>query len=176
MHTIIVSPRAQVRGSNAVGMLDQLLSDACKHSVSDIHIQPEKDGVVVRYRIDGILRDYCFLTNTEGVGILTRLKVLTGGDVTEEMRPQDGGFRVSIAEQNYDIRLSVFPSLYGEKAVLRILSADEQAPTLVQLGLTEPVVTKKLKILSEQTQGFFLVTGPTGSGKTTTLYALLDHY
>lgn len=173
MHTITVESRAQVRGSDTVDMLDQLLAQACQHAVSDIHVQPVRDGVIVRWRRDGILQDHQFLSVGEGKAILSRLKVLTSQDVMQTRVPQDGGFRVIVDERAFDVRLSLFPSLYGEKAVLRLLSADDTALTLPHLGLPEGVV-KQLRQMSEQAQGFFVVTGPTGSGKTTTLYAMLQ--
>lgn len=166
-------PRTQVRGSDAVGMLDALLAHACQRHVSDIHMQPLRDGVVIRFRIDGILQDHQFVSRSEGTGVLTRLKVLMHADVSQAQHPQDGAFRMSYNNVSYDIRVSLFPSLYGEKAVLRLLCAEHGASTLSDLGLPAPLVAQ-LEQIVEMNQGFFIVTGPTGSGKTTTLYAMLQ--
>ena len=136
-------------------------------------MQPLRDGIVIRLRIDGILQDYQFVSVPEGHGMLARLKVLTQTDVTQTLQPQDGAFRIVCFDRSYDIRLSLFPSLYGEKAVLRILSADQGGGNLSELGLKDELVTQLENIIMQK-QGFFVVTGPTGSGKTTTLYAMLQ--
>lgn len=158
--------------SSATTILDTLLATACQQHVSDIHIQPAAACTIVRLRIHGCLSDYAMITHEQSCMVAARLKVLCGVDSTQSHIPQDGAVRHAFAQRSYDVRVSFFPSLYGEKVVLRLLGQGEQRWQLDTIGLTDEQCVY-LKELAQQHHGFFLVTGPTGSGKTTTLYALL---
>ncbi len=148
--------------------LESLLHNALKARASDIHIQPYAHTYGVRFRIDGHLLKEQELDAPTAQQLIARIKVLSQTDVAENRRPQDGTFTFNKA----DVRVATFPSIHGEKVVLRLL--DTHTPhDLSSLGLT-PALHDKLLNLTKQ-QGFFLATGPTGSGKTTTLHALLAH-
>lgn len=158
--------------SSATTLLDVFLTFACTQAISDIHIQPAAAHTVVRLRMHGELSDYAVITHEQSRAVAARLKVLCGVDSTQSHIPQDGAIRHMFAQHSYDVRISFFPSLYGEKVVLRILGQGAQHWQLDTIGLTDEQCTR-LQGLAMQQHGFFLVTGPTGSGKTTTLYALL---
>ncbi len=148
--------------------LESLLCKAYELRASDIHIQPYAHQYGVRFRIDGHLLTIEQLDVQMALQLIGRIKVLSQADVAEQRRPQDGMF---IGNQG-DVRVATFPSIHGEKVVLRLLAA-EQRYNLDSLGLHEDQYRQMLDLI--QQQGFFLATGPTGSGKTTTLHALLSH-
>ena len=152
---------------NIPDYLESLLHTALDARVSDIHIQPYANYYGVRFRIDGHLFKQQELDTDVAHHLIARIKVLSQIDVAEHRRPQDGKFSF----KQYDIRVATFPSIYGEKVVLRLLDSQQQR-NLSSLGLNS-VMRERLLTLSCQ-QGFFLVTGPTGSGKSTTLHALLS--
>lgn len=164
--------------SPAVKVVNSTLYDALKASASDIHLESTSQGLTVKYRIDGIL-DYATTVNGIDVAeqVVSRIKVLAELDIAERRVPQDGSFRVEAGGREIDLRVSIMPSIHGEDAVIRIL--DKRAMieaygslTLEALGFdTESLRT--LRMLAEEPYGMLLVTGPTGSGKTTTLYAAL---
>ena len=156
-----------------IARVDALLNDAIEHRASDIHLEPKKDELRVRFRIDGILIDQKSFSGELSAAIIARLKILASLDSTERRIPQDGKFHVTHDHNEIDIRVSTFPCLYGEKVVVRILNRALQTITLESLGF-EPRMLERFKQLLEKHSGFFLVTGPTGSGKTTTLYAALS--
>lgn len=158
---------------SVVSRVQVLLDDAIAHRASDIHLEPTKDELRVRFRIDGILIDQKPFSVELSSAIVARLKILASLDSTERRIPQDGKFHVLHADNEIDIRVSTFPCLYGEKVVVRILNRVLQTISLESLGF-EPTVRERFKQLLERHSGFFLVTGPTGSGKTTTLYAALS--
>jgi len=159
--------------SAAVKHVDQLLIDAINVAASDIHIDPTLAHVRIRYRVDGILHDRATLEGTLAPSIISRFKVLANIDITEKRVPQDGQFRFAHDARTIDIRIATFPALHGEKMVVRILDQAHIVLHLEQLGMTQAVVDQ-VRLLVHRNQGFFLVTGPTGSGKTTTLYAALQ--
>ena len=156
-----------------VTRVETLLNDAIEHRASDIHLEPTKQELRVRFRIDGILVDQKSFSVELSSAIIARLKILACLDSTERRIPQDGKFSVLNKNNEIDIRVSTFPCLYGEKVVVRILNRALQTISLESLGF-EPVMLDRFKQLLERHSGFFLVTGPTGSGKTTTLYAALS--
>ncbi len=153
-----------------------LLLLAAKERASDIHIEPGEKDVRVRFRVDGMLRERL----TVGAAVLppltSRLKILAGADITEKRKPQDGRIALPLPGRNLDLRFSSIPTIYGEKLVMRLLGQLSAAsvPDLGEVGFSKSNMEKVLRIL-EHPNGVFLVTGPTGSGKSTTLYAMLRH-
>jgi type II secretory ATPase GspE/PulE/Tfp pilus assembly ATPase PilB-like protein len=158
---------------SVVARVDALLKDAIDHRASDIHLEPTRDELRVRFRIDGVLVDQQPFSSALIASIIARLKILANMDSAERRIPQDGKFHVMHAGNEIDIRVSSFPCLHGEKMVVRILDRALQTINLDNLGF-EPTMLDAFKRLMQRQSGFFLVTGPTGSGKTTTLYATLS--
>ena len=150
-------------------LLDTLLSKAYDAHASDIHIQPYPNDYRIRFRIDGVLEDHASYQLNEGIHLNARIKVLAQLDVAEKRRPQDGAFSF----RTCDIRVASFPSVHGDKLVLRILDQDSSQKRLNELGLSQVLYTQ-IQALTSHEQGFFLVTGPTGSGKTTSVHAFLS--
>lgn len=157
-----------------VRLVDALLSDAVKRSASDIHFEPEKGFLRVRYRIDGVLQQIRSLHKNYWSAIAVRLKVMSNLNIAETRIPQDGRMSLTLAGRYIDFRVSVQPTVYGENIVLRILDSQKGIMTLEQLGLLEDNLTA-LKLMIARPEGVILITGPTGSGKTTTLYSVLSH-
>jgi len=156
-----------------VSRVDELLHDAIIRRASDIHLEPTRDELRVRFRIDGILIDQKSFSSELSLPIIARLKILGSMDSAERRLPQDGKFYLLHQENEVDIRISTFPCLYGEKMVVRILNRTLQTIDLNHLGFEAHLLSTFKQLLQRQS-GFFLVTGPTGSGKTTTLYAALS--
>ncbi|HEY8166529.1 MAG TPA: ATPase, T2SS/T4P/T4SS family [Gemmatimonadaceae bacterium] len=155
-----------------VRLVDRIISRGISERASDIHLEPAEDGIVVRYRVDGILRDVMLLPRAAGLPLVSRLKILAGMDIADRLRPQ-GGHASTIADGvTIDLRVSSLPSSHGEKVVIRILDTRSAVKSLAELGL-EPLDSARMHRLLEIREGLVLVTGPTGSGKTTTLYAAL---
>ncbi len=157
-----------------VRLVDALLSDAVKRGASDIHFEPEKCFLRIRYRIDGVLQQIRSLHKNYWSAIVVRLKVMAGLNIADTRIPQDGRMSLSLAGRPVDFRVSVQPTVFGENIVLRILDRQKGIMTLEQLGLLEDNLTT-LKLMIARPEGVILVTGPTGCGKTTTLYSLLQH-
>ncbi|PJA08490.1 hypothetical protein COX69_02195 [Candidatus Falkowbacteria bacterium CG_4_10_14_0_2_um_filter_48_10] len=155
-----------------VRIVDTLLEYAIMEGASDIHIEPEEKDVLVRYRVDGILRNVMILPKTVQSGIAARLKILSNLKVDEHRLPQDGRFKIVNNEYKVSFRVSILPTFDGEKIVLRLLNEKAQAIGLEQLGLQKKSF-EALKRNIAKPHGMILVTGPTGSGKTTTLYTVL---
>lgn len=158
-------------GAPANEIIDSLLQEAALEEASDIHFQPEAHMVVVRYRSDGLLRIAHSLQKQVWPSVAVRLKILSELDIAESRRPQSGHFETEISGQRYDIRVSTHPTVDGENIVLRLLCAKKRIRPLAELGFPEETV-KELTSIIAQPYGLFLICGPTGSGKTTTLYAL----
>jgi len=156
-----------------VRIVDTLLEYSIIEGASDIHIEPEEKNVLVRYRIDGILRNVMVLPKNVHSGIVARIKILSNLKVDEHRLPQDGRFKIATDEFNVAFRVSIIPTFCGEKLVLRLLNEKAQVLSLEQLGL-QPEPLKVLKRNISKPHGILLVTGPTGSGKTTTLYTILN--
>jgi type IV pilus assembly protein PilB len=154
-------------------LVNYILSTAIAHKASDIHIEPDGKILRVRYRIDGILREMMTQKITLHPAISSRIKVMAKLDIAERRRPQDGRIPVSINGREIDIRVSTLPTTGGEKVVMRILDSANLVFDLEQLGFRAPLIEKFRRILSRP-YGLILVTGPTGSGKTTTLYSALQ--
>lgn len=156
-----------------IRIVDDLLLQAVREGASDIHIEPRDGKLSVRMRVDGILKEYHTFTSKQQPAILSRVKILSKLDISERQKPQDGRIKLRIGGKEVDARVSTLPAYYGEKVVLRLL--DQQK---VQLGLEELALSPHnlglLKNMIAQPYGLVLVTGPTGSGKSTTLYAALN--
>lgn len=156
----------------AVQLVEAILNNAIEARASDIHFESTASSLQVRLRVDGLLFDYQSIPLEVALQVLARIKVLSRLDVAEKRIPQDGKFWIEHVRGAVDLRVATFPSLYGEKIVIRILEVSKNTRELLELGLA-PSVYKNLLSLIHKSTGFFLVTGPTGSGKTTTLYAML---
>ncbi|MGE0410040.1 MAG: GspE/PulE family protein [Amphiplicatus sp.] len=157
----------------AVRFCNRLISSASKSRVSDIHIEPTERGFTVRFRIDGVLLEEETLSTKQGLSAISRLKILSNLDIAERRRPQDGRFSFPVAGRSIDLRISTAPNIHGEGVVLRLLQRSDAAFDLEALGFA-PEAARALRRLSDRPNGILLLTGPTGSGKTTTLYALLQ--
>jgi type IV pilus assembly protein PilB len=156
-----------------IRIVDTLLKHAVLQRASDIHIEPTEKEVLVRYRIDGILRDAMILPHITASGIVARIKVLSNLKLDEHRLPQDGRFKIETEDYKYSVRVSILPVFDGEKIVMRLLSETSKALTLEQLGLTGEIL-ESIQHNLRKPVGMILVTGPTGSGKTTTLYSMMD--
>ena len=155
-----------------IRLVDLLLSDGILSRASDIHVEPAEGGVVVRYRIDGVLRQAMKIPRTAGLPLISRLKIMSSLDIADRLRPQDGRARVSVNGSPVDLRVSTLPATLGEKVVIRILNAKATVLTLESLGMHMDERAAIENLLTHK-EGIVLVTGPTGSGKTTTLYSAL---
>lgn len=156
-----------------IGLVDNVLASAITRAASDIHFEPTVDKLRIRLRIDGVLYDHEAIDVTIMQQLLARLKVLANINIAEKRIPQDGKFRILSNGREIDLRVSTFPALYGEKIVVRILDQSDHSIGLDNLGFN-PLMADQFKELIGKSSGFFLVSGPTGSGKTTTLYAALS--
>ncbi len=162
-----------VEGKGKVVLLvDAILFEALGRGASDIHIQPLPDATIVRYRVDGVLHDVRTLAPELAVAVVSRVKVMGRMDIAERRVPQDGRATVSIGERPIDLRISTVPTSHGERAVLRLLDHQQQLTEFGALGMPPRVAAPFLE-RARRANGIILVTGPTGSGKTTTLYATL---
>lgn len=156
-----------------IRFVDLLLRQAVKSRASDIHVEPGERSMVIRMRIDGVLRDMVPPPRKMQAAVATRMKILAKMDIAERRLPQDGRFKIKAPGRDIDVRVSVIPTIYGEKVVMRILDAAAVDHNLDRLGF-EPALLEVLKIMLKQPHGIIVVTGPTGSGKSTTLYSALN--
>ena len=156
-----------------VRLVGALLIDAVKRGASDIHFEPEAAFLRVRYRIDGVLEQVRSLHKTYWPGIAVRLKVICGMNIAEVRAPQDGRLSLNLNGRPVDFRVSSHPTIYGENIVLRVLDREKSIISLDQMRLPQAVVTR-LNLMLARPEGILIITGPTGSGKTTTLYSLLS--
>ena len=157
---------------DVVQLVNRMILRAHHEGTSDIHIEPRINRIRVRYRIDGVLVERQPLAVGLGGSVVSRLKVMAQLDIAQKRLPQDGAFEVRIGKVIVPIRLSSFPTEYGEKVVLRLLSTAKDVPDIESLGL-DPAHEKAFRRMVNQREGMILVCGPTGAGKTTTIYALL---
>jgi len=157
-----------------VRLVDLILSEGILSRSSDVHIEPEEGGVAVRYRIDGVLRQVMKLPRAAGLPVISRIKIMSGLDIADRLRPQDGRARVAVNGVPVDLRVSTLPAALGEKVVIRVLDSTSQVLTLEALGFN-PDESNAIRELLSNRDGVILLTGPTGSGKTTTLYSVLRH-
>ncbi len=158
----------------AVRLVNAIIIEAVRLGVSDIHIQPRAKSIVVRYRIDGILRDKIQIPHHMYAALVSRIKVMAELDISERRRPQDGRITVKTPLRVVDLRISTLPTLNGEKVVMRLLDRNATIHRIEEVGFSG-VDLDKIRRLIAKPQGIILATGPTGSGKTTTLYSLLQH-
>jgi type IV pilus assembly protein PilB len=156
-----------------VRIVDTLLKHAILQNASDIHIEPQENEVIVRYRIDGLLHDAMVLPKNAGSGITARIKVLSSLKLDEKRLPQDGRFKIEMNNEKVAFRVSMLPTYYGEKTVMRLLRENASGFTLEVLGFHGEGL-ERIHAATKFTTGMILTTGPTGSGKTTTLYTVLD--
>jgi len=159
--------------ASAARVLDLVMIQAIRDRASDIHFEPDEKNFRVRLRIDGFLYESLTLPKAIQPAITSRIKILAEMDIAETRLPQDGNFNVRMEQRGFEIRVSTFPTIYGENVVLRILDQTSPLIKLDDLGFSGEML-KQFKQLVRKTSGIILVTGPTGSGKTTTLYALLN--
>jgi type II secretory ATPase GspE/PulE/Tfp pilus assembly ATPase PilB-like protein len=159
-------------GASVVRLVDQLLADGIRAGASDIHLEPEERGIAVRHRVDGMLRQVRALPRAVAPALVSRIKILSGLDIADRLRPQDGRARVGVGGSVVDLRVSTLPASHGEKIVIRVLDGRAGLRTLDAIGFASADLAR-IRSLLEQREGLLLVTGPTGSGKTTTLYAAL---
>ena len=155
-------------------IVDTILEFALKSRTSDIHIEPSETQTRVRYRIDGILQAKLILPKTIHDSLVSRIKILSQLKIDEKRIPQDGRFEFSLGNETVDLRVSTLPTVNGEKVVMRLLKKSGGLPSLTELGLRGPQF-KDLQEAITKPYGIILVTGPTGSGKTTTLYSILTN-
>ncbi|HUH15013.1 MAG TPA: GspE/PulE family protein [Gaiellaceae bacterium] len=155
-----------------VRLVNSVIFQAAEDGASDVHFEPQEDALVVRFRVDGVLQEVQRIPKRMTPGVTTRLKVLAKLDIAERRKPQDGriSLNAAAAGRMLDIRVATLPTVEGEKVVMRLLDKSKRAPTLEELGLSDDMRARIAEIISKPT-GSLLVTGPTGSGKSTTLYA-----
>lgn len=162
-----------IREAPIAKIVSTLLEFAIRARASDIHIEPEEDKTRVRYRIDGILHERLILPKKVHEGVVSRIKILSGMKIDEKRIPQDGRFNFKADEKEVDLRVSCLPTAHGEKIVMRLLKKGGKIPTLPELGLRGRAL-KNVEDAILRPHGIIIVCGPTGSGKTTTLYSVLD--
>lgn len=157
-----------------VRLVGALLMDAVKRGASDIHFEPEFAFLRIRYRIDGVLQQIRSLHKSYWGGVAVRLKVVSGLDIAETRAPQDGRLNMNLCGRPIDFRVSTHPTIHGENIVLRVLDREKSIIPMERMGL-RPSTLDELRLMMTRPEGILIVTGPTGSGKTTTLYSLLSH-
>jgi general secretion pathway protein E len=157
-----------------IKLVNSLFYQAIKKGASDIHIEIHEKKGEVRFRIDGALKKHLDLDKSVANLVINRIKVISNLDISEKRIPQDGRTQVTISKKTLDVRVSILPTYYGERVVMRILMQSESIPTLSELGFSDDLTQKFYKLLNHS-HGMILVTGPTGSGKSTTLHSFLQH-
>jgi type II secretory ATPase GspE/PulE/Tfp pilus assembly ATPase PilB-like protein/8-oxo-dGTP pyrophosphatase MutT (NUDIX family) len=155
-----------------IKLVDHIVAEGIALGASDIHLESGETGIAVRYRIDGILKDVMVLPKAVGIPLVSRIKIMSQMDIADRLRPQGGRARVAIDGARVDLRVSTLPASHGEKVVIRILDSRAALRSVESLGI-DPVDGPRMQKLLDVREGLILVTGPTGSGKTTTLYAAL---
>jgi type IV pilus assembly protein PilB len=159
--------------SRIVELVDSIITQSQRYRCSDIHVEPRENDIRVRFRIDGRLQDFQALPRDIHTALVSRLKIMSNMDIAETRRPQDGRILFNSSSGRLDLRISTYPTLYGEKTVLRLLNISEALHSLIDLGF-EKNTEKKFSNMLVGGEGIILVSGPTGSGKTTTLYSTLN--
>ncbi len=156
-----------------IQLVTMMIVEAVKMRASDIHVEPREGNVAVRYRVDGDMRDVLTIPTRIKDYVTSRIKIIADMDITNRRLPQDGTSKLKLSDREVDLRISTLPSLYGEKVVIRLLDKSKGLVGLSEIGFPQKIEEALLKILARP-QGLVLVTGPTGSGKSTTLYAVLQ--
>jgi len=157
-----------------IRLIQTIFQDAVTTRASDVHIEPGEAVLRLRLRVDGVLQEQAVEGRGVGSALVTRLKLMSGLDIAEKRLPQDGRFSVKVRDRSIDVRLATLPTQYGESVVMRLLDQSNSLMTLDQLHMPAPML-ERFRALIERPAGMVLVTGPTGSGKTTTLYSALNH-
>ena len=164
--------QAAAEDAPTVRLVALVLADAVRASASDIHVEPQRDQLRIRYRVDGVLREVMNVPRSAYASVVSRLKIVSGLDIAERRLPQDGRTRIAVDGVKVDARVSTMPSVHGEKVVIRLLTRAEQLQPLDEVGLDpDQLATLRSALLAPQ--GLVLITGPKGSGKTSTLYSAL---
>jgi type IV pilus assembly protein PilB len=169
-----ISSEVAATKAPVIRFVDLLLSQAVKSRASDIHVEPQERSMTIRMRIDGMLRDMVPPARKMQAAVVTRIKILSDMNIAERRLPQDGRFKMKTSGRDIDVRVSVIPTIYGEKVVMRILDASATSHDLDKLGFGAKLL-EEFKIILSQPHGIIVVTGPTGSGKSTTLYSALSY-
>lgn len=169
-----VTQRTTGTGESIISLVDSIINTGIMRSASDIHLESTEQGLRVRYRIDGVIYFHQMIDASIMQQALSRLKLITRLNIAEKRVPQDGKLSLKFNDRTIDLRVSTFPTIHGEKIVVRILDRAHNKIELDQLGFQQTMLAD-FKHLITRNNGFLLVTGPTGSGKTTTLYAALSH-
>ncbi|HUQ51774.1 MAG TPA: GspE/PulE family protein, partial [Gammaproteobacteria bacterium] len=157
-----------------IKLIQSMFQDAVHVNASDIHIEPDERCLRIRQRVDGLLQEQIIDGNRVAAALVTRLKLMCGLDIAEKRKPQDGRFSIKVEDKSLDVRLSTMPIYHGEAIVLRLLDQSSSRKSFAELGMPADIA-ERFTALVERSGGMVLVTGPTGSGKTTTLYAALQH-
>ncbi|MFA5839638.1 MAG: GspE/PulE family protein [Candidatus Margulisiibacteriota bacterium] len=155
-------------------LLDEIIAQAISQNASDIHLEPHENHLKVRYRVDGLLQEGASVPKIKQASLTSRLKVMVNLDIAESRQPQDGRTNLQINKTAFDVRVSTIPTIHGEKVVMRLLNRQHAALKIDELGMEKEDLIKYERMLKKRS-GIILVTGPTGSGKTTTLYATLSY-
>ncbi len=181
LHSLDIQPQLSTEDSQtdqadspAVNLVNQILLGAVEARASDVHLDPQEYGVVIRYRIDGLLRTENTVPKEMLNILITRIKVMGKLNITEKRLPQDGRVKLTLGKRRVDMRISTLPTIFGEKVVIRLLNTQDLLLKIPNLGFI-PEQTQLFTKMIEQPTGLILITGPTGSGKTSTLYAALNH-
>jgi type IV pilus assembly protein PilB len=169
-----ITSKEEATQAPVIRFVDLLLSQAVKSRASDIHIEPQENSMIIRMRIDGVLRDMVPPARKMQAAVVTRIKILADMDIAEHRLPQDGRLKIKASGRDIDVRVSLIPIIYGEKVVMRILDAAAVNHDIAQLGF-EPKLLEEFKTVLSQPHGIIIITGPTGSGKSTTLYSALNY-
>ncbi|MEP6696870.1 MAG: ATPase, T2SS/T4P/T4SS family [Pseudonocardiales bacterium] len=167
------APASSADAAPVVRLVNAVLGDAVRTRASDVHIEPQQSDVRVRYRVDGVLREVMTVPRGMAAAVVSRIKIMAGLDIAERRRPQDGRSRIHADGTLVDVRISTLPTMHGEKVVLRLLARADDIPELDRCGLTAEQLPVMRGALSSP-QGLVVICGPTGSGKTSTLYAALQ--
>ena len=162
-----------VEAAPIVRLVDVILADAVRARASDVHIEPQAQELRIRYRVDGLLRDVMTVPKNATAAAVSRVKIVSGLDIAERRRPQDGRAKLTVDGLTVEARISTLPTLHGEKVVIRLLPRAENVPLMSKTGMT-PAQLELVGSALTQSQGLVLITGPTGSGKTNTLYAAIQ--
>jgi type IV pilus assembly protein PilB len=169
-----VTGEADAATAPVIRFVNLLLSQAVKSRASDVHVEPQEKSMSIRMRIDGILRDMVPPPRKMQAAVIARIKILSEMDIAERRLPQDGRLKIRASGRDIDVRVSSIPTIYGEKIVMRILDASSACHSIEQLGFGTKLL-KEFKAILNQPHGIIVVTGPTGSGKSTTLYSALNY-